>query len=55
LARTIRNYFSSDLFRELGSRRAEIKAYANETYSWTKVATITTAIYSRVLTSDFLH
>ena len=53
LGKTIRNYFGGDLFRDLGSRRAEIKAYANDKYSWTKVASITTAIYSRLLSSDF--
>ncbi|SRR6266498_171902 len=52
LARKIHNYFNSELFRNLESRRAEIKAYANERYSWGKVAAITTGIYSRLLTSD---
>jgi glycosyltransferase involved in cell wall biosynthesis len=52
LARKIRDYFNSELFRNLESRRAEIKAYANERYSWDKVAAITTAIYLRFLTSD---
>ena len=52
LARKIRDYFNSELFRDLESRRTEIKAYANERYSWDKVAAITTAIYLRFLTSD---
>jgi D-inositol-3-phosphate glycosyltransferase len=52
LARTIRKYFDSDLFRNRETRRSEIKAYANERYSWDKVATITTAVYSHLLTSD---
>jgi D-inositol-3-phosphate glycosyltransferase len=51
LARKIERYFSSELFRNLESRRAQIKAYANERYSWNKVAAITTAVYSRLLTS----
>ena len=52
LARKIDSYFNSELFHNLETRRAEIKAYANERYSWGNVATITTAIYSRLLTSD---
>jgi len=46
LARTIRQYFGSKLFSELESRRGQIKAYANERYSWCKVAAITTSVYS---------
>jgi glycosyltransferase involved in cell wall biosynthesis len=49
LARKIDSYFKSELFRNLESRRAEIKEYANERYSWDKVARITTAIYSALL------
>jgi glycosyltransferase involved in cell wall biosynthesis len=52
LARKIGHYFNGELFRNLETRRAEIKAYANEQYSWDKVAAITTAIYSTLLTSD---
>jgi glycosyltransferase involved in cell wall biosynthesis len=52
LARKIRNYFNSDLFRNLEARRAEIKAYANERYSWDKVAAVTTSVYSRLLNSS---
>ena len=53
LARTIEKYFKSDLFKDLENRRSEIKNYANERYSWDKVAAITTGVYSRLLTSDF--
>ena len=49
LARAIEQYFASELFRRLESRRSKIKAYANERYSWSKVATITIAIYSALL------
>ena len=52
LARKIRHYFKSELFQNLDSRRLEIKAYANERYSWEKVAAATTAIYSSLLASD---
>jgi glycosyltransferase involved in cell wall biosynthesis len=47
----ISNYFKSELFRNLERRRAEIKAYANERYSWDKVAAVTTSLYSRLLNS----
>ena len=53
LARKIDKYFNSELFRDLENRRLEVKEYANERYSWNKVAAITTTIYSRLLTSDF--
>ena len=49
LARTIEKYFSSELFRELEIRRARIEEYANEQYSWSKVAAITTRVYSNLL------
>jgi glycosyltransferase involved in cell wall biosynthesis len=51
LANTIRQYFASELFRELESRRPQIKEYANQRYSWDKVAAITTAVYSKLLFS----
>ena len=51
LAGKIDRYFNSDLFHNLESRRADIKAYANERYSWNKVAAITTTVYSNVLSS----
>jgi D-inositol-3-phosphate glycosyltransferase len=52
LARAIEKYFGSELFRDLENRRLEIKEYANERYSWDKVAAITTAVYSRLLPFD---
>ncbi len=51
LAGTIDRYFKSELFRDLEGRRLEIKEYANERYSWNKVAAITTAVYSNLLSS----
>jgi D-inositol-3-phosphate glycosyltransferase len=51
LAKTIRRYFASDLFSELERRRAEIKRYANERYSWSKVAAETMTVYSNLLGS----
>src|SRR5262249_18478655 len=51
LASKIENYFTSELFHNLETRRAQIKEYANERYAWSKVATITTAIYADLLRS----
>jgi D-inositol-3-phosphate glycosyltransferase len=52
LARNIQNYFNSELFRNLETRRMEIKAYANERYSWDKVAAVTMSVYSRLLSGN---
>jgi glycosyltransferase involved in cell wall biosynthesis len=49
LASKLDNYFRSELFHRLESRRAQIKGYANEQYSWSKVVAITTAVYSKLL------
>ncbi len=49
LAKTILRYFESELFRDLENRRLEIKQYANERYSWDKVAAITANVYSNLL------
>jgi D-inositol-3-phosphate glycosyltransferase len=51
LGRTISQYFDSELFHNLETRRSQIRQYANERYSWDKVAAITTAIYSNLLSS----
>jgi len=49
LARQIQNFFSSDLYRNLQERRADIKTYASERYSWTKVGDITRGVYTSLL------
>jgi D-inositol-3-phosphate glycosyltransferase len=49
LAQAIRRYFASELFSALEARRASIRQYANERYSWSNVSGITTATYSNVL------
>lgn len=49
LARKIDNYFKSELFHNLETRRTQIKEYANERYSWDKVAAIATKVYLDVL------
>ncbi len=45
LAVTIRRYFASAMFGELDLHRSRIKEFANERYSWSKVAAITKAVY----------
>ncbi|HXR47148.1 MAG TPA: glycosyltransferase family 4 protein [Candidatus Limnocylindrales bacterium] len=49
LAKAIQTFFSSDLFKNLEEHRHEIQQYANECYSWAKVAAITTKAYSNLL------
>jgi D-inositol-3-phosphate glycosyltransferase len=46
LASKVDKYFKSELFSNLENTRSQIKQYANERYSWSKVATITTLVYS---------
>src|SRR5207248_2312560 len=45
LANKIQEYFKSDLFLNLETRRVEIKKHANERYSWDKVAATITQVY----------
>jgi glycosyltransferase involved in cell wall biosynthesis len=49
LAKVIRTYFSSELYRHLETRRQEIRDFANEKYSWTKVGEMTRAVYRSLL------
>ena len=51
LASKIEKYFKSELFHDLKNRRTQIKDYANERYSWSKVTAITIPVYTRLLTS----
>ncbi len=46
LARAIRQYFGSELYRDLEVRRLRIQEHANEHYSWAKVAAMTTQVYA---------
>jgi glycosyltransferase involved in cell wall biosynthesis len=48
LAAKINKYFQDELFLNLETRRPRIKVYANERYSWNKVAAITTSVYSHL-------
>jgi glycosyltransferase involved in cell wall biosynthesis len=52
LASKIDKYFKSELFHNLETRRAQIKEYANERYSWSKVASVTASVYSKLLIAD---
>jgi glycosyltransferase involved in cell wall biosynthesis len=49
LARVIEKYFASGLFADLARRRQEIRDFANERYSWNKVARLTMEVYHRWL------
>ncbi len=49
LERAIEKYFSSNLFRELGSRREGIRVAAEEAHSWETVGKITRSVYESVL------
>jgi glycosyltransferase involved in cell wall biosynthesis len=49
LARVLEKYFQSDLYRQLPQRRRQIQDFANERYSWSKVAALTTARYQGLL------
>lgn len=49
LARCLGQYFGSDLYRQLAERREEIREFANERYSWTKVGEISEKVYASLL------
>lgn len=49
LARAIREYFDSELYRTLEHRRTEIQKYAIERFSWDTVANITRNVYTNLL------
>jgi glycosyltransferase involved in cell wall biosynthesis len=49
LAEAMMAYFRSELFRDLEWRRAMIREFAMQRYSWAKVAAITVAVYSQLL------
>jgi glycosyltransferase involved in cell wall biosynthesis len=49
LACKVETYFNSELFADLENRRTQISKHANERYSWDKVAAITMAVYSSLL------
>jgi glycosyltransferase involved in cell wall biosynthesis len=49
LARTIKQYFASDLYANLNDRRAGIRKYASEHHSWDVVAEATMRVYAQLL------
>lgn len=49
LARTMRKYFSSDLFKNLENTRQRISSYAGERYAWFPIAKETFDVYRQVL------
>lgn len=49
LARVIRTYFASGLYQNLGTRRSQIREFATERYSWTRIGEILDGVYRRVL------
>jgi glycosyltransferase involved in cell wall biosynthesis len=49
LAKTIEQYFSSNLYENLPSFRQHIKAFANRQYSWDTVAEITRNVYASLV------
>ena len=52
LARAIREYFSSELYRDLHGRRSDIRAFANERHSWDVGGQITKDVYTSLLASS---
>ncbi len=51
LASKIEKFFNSELFRDREIRRTQIRNYANQRYSWSKVAEITIGTYLELLSS----
>lgn len=49
LSEAIKRYFASPLFHGLDRQRTLIKQFAHERYSWSKVATITSAAYVKLV------
>jgi D-inositol-3-phosphate glycosyltransferase len=53
LARAIEQYFASDLYAELNSRRREIRDYTTERHSWDVVGQMTMNVYVALLRTPF--
>jgi D-inositol-3-phosphate glycosyltransferase len=49
LAKAIERYFASDLYRDLNSRRQEIRNYARQRHSWDVVSQATVSVYAGLL------
>lgn len=52
LSNTILKYFNSDLYKNLKINRSKIIAWAEENYSWDKIADETIDIYKKVLSEN---
>lgn len=52
IAATLREYFESELYRNLVFRREDIRSLANDRHSWDVVGQITKSVYSRLLRSS---
>ncbi|HUC83859.1 MAG TPA: glycosyltransferase family 4 protein [Candidatus Acidoferrales bacterium] len=48
IVRAVQRYFVSDLYGRRESHRAEIRQFAQDRYSWSKVARMTAAVYDRL-------
>jgi D-inositol-3-phosphate glycosyltransferase len=53
LARAIEQYFASDLYSNLNSRRQDIRSYATERHSWDVVAHMIMNVYANLLRIPF--
>ena len=53
LAKAIEQYFASDLYADLNSRRQEIRDYATERHSWDVVGQMTMSVYASLLRIPF--
>jgi D-inositol-3-phosphate glycosyltransferase len=49
LAKAIEKYFKSDLYKNLDSRRQEVRDYSNAKHSWDIVGEITRKVYTQLL------
>ena len=49
LAETIRRYFASPLYEQLGEHRHTIRNYARQRYSWEVVGDVTTKVYEALV------
>lgn len=54
LARVIERYFESELFKNLGSRRTQIRQFATERHSWNVVGQLTMSVYAGLLRAEAL-
>lgn len=56
LEKAISQYFASDLFRNLSSRRNEVRKFATERHSWEVVSQITIGVYAGLMgLTDVCH